>query len=261
MLRLFFHCLVSLLPWWIKNPLYRHVCRYHIGRDVRIGLSPVVVGRCRIEDHTRIGHLNFFFKTEELHIEDHVRIGHLNLFRGGNLVRLGSYAEVLRANVVNSILDPEVENQTVPEFRLGAGSIITTGHWIDFTDAVTFGCRSILGGRHSSIWTHSRQWTRPVSIGSYVYLGSEVRLAPGAVVPPVSVVGLGSVIIDRQVECRHLIAGNPARAQKRLDAQGMRLLVTKTRNDLPEEIGADELKRLEASWVVPSPEAAVGVGQ
>ena len=39
--------------------------------------------------------------------------------------------------------------------------------------------RVILGGRNSSIWTHNRQRTLPVTIGDKTYVGSEIRVAPG----------------------------------------------------------------------------------
>ncbi len=242
MLRLVSHCLLALLPGWLKKPIYRHLCGYNIGSGVRLGFSPLVVESCRIDDGAQIGHFNLFWKTDELVIEEHARIGHLNLFRGGNRIVIGRYAEIFRTNVINSIPDPDVETQLRPEFQLGAGSVITTGHWIDFTDAVTIGVRSILGGRHSSLWTHNRQWTRPISIGNFVYLGSEVRLAPGADVPPYCVVGLGSVVIDAIRGSGLLLAGNPARPTKMLEGEGLRLLTRKTRRDLPDDIGADELQ-------------------
>ena len=200
-----------------------------------------MVQRCRIGDQVRIGHFNLFWKVDELDIEDHVRIGHLNLFRGGNRIHLERYAEILRTNVINSIPEPDAETPILPEFHLGAGAVVTTGHWIDFTDAVTIGACSIIGGRHTSIWTHNRQWTRPVSIGRYVYLGSEVRVAPGAQVPSYNVVGLGSVVINSVKGTRSLIAGNPARPIKTLDSQGLRLLTKKTRQDLPDDLEATDL--------------------
>lgn len=241
MLRLILHTLLALLPWWLKNPIYRRVCGYEIGRHVRIGLAPLAVETCRIADDVYIGHLNLFWKTKELVIDDHVRIGHLNLFRGGRQIKIGRYAEIFRANVINSIPEPDAETAVCSEFNLGAGSVITTSHWIDFTDTVTIGTRSILGGRHSSLWTHSRQWTRGISIGDFVYLGSEVRLAPGARIPSYCVVGLGSVVIDTLRGRGFLIAGNPARPVKKLDERGMRLLTRKTRADLPDEIGGETL--------------------
>jgi hypothetical protein len=50
-------------------------------------------------------------------------------------------------------------NEIDPVFLLGDGSIVTTGHKIDFTDRVEIGRRVILGGRNSSLWTHNRQRT------------------------------------------------------------------------------------------------------
>ena len=221
MVRLLLHTGVAILPWWLKNLLYRHLFGYRIGRRVRIGFSPLAVSQCTIGDDTRIGHLNLFWRTRELRIEDHVRIGHLNLFRGGDLIHLERFVEIFRANVINSIPDPDVETPTIPRFRLGAGSVLTTSHWLDFTDSIDIGCRSILGGRNSSSWTHSRQWTRPIKIGSFVYLGSEVRL-----------VGIGSVIIDALGGHGSLVAGSPARSIKNLDRDGRQLLTRKTRRDV-----------------------------
>ncbi len=245
MIRFILHCFLALAPWWVNNHLYRTICGYRIGRRVRIGFSPIIVGRCRIEDDVSIGHLNLFCRTKELVIEDHARLGHLNLFRGGDLICIERYAEIFRANIINSIPEPEVETEIVPRLRIGAGSVITTAHWIDFTDKVEIGCRSILGGRNSSIWTHSRQWTKPVSIGDYVYLGSEVRLAPGVEIPSWCVVGLGSTIIRGFEEGKNLIAGNPARPVKPLDEHTLRLLKRKTRRDLPDEVGRAEEKPTE----------------
>ncbi len=239
MLSFLLHLLLAVCPWWVKNPFYRLICGYEIGRDVRIGWSIILVEKCRIANDTRIGHLNVFYKTKNLIVDDHVRIGHANLFRGGDLIHLGRYSEIIRTNVINSILEPDVETSILPEFKLGAGSVVTTGHWIDFTDEVTVGCRSIIGGRHSSIWTHSRQWTRPISIGDFVYMGSDVRMAPGTRIPSYCIVALGSVVINATPEGGRLIGGNPACILKPLSENNLRLLRRKTRNDLPDDIGAD----------------------
>ena len=90
-------------------------------------------------------------QDRSLKIGEHVRIGHLNIIRGGDEVTLGRYAEIIRMNEINSIPDPEVVNKIDPIFVLGDGSIITTGHKIDFTDRVEIGKRTIIGGRNSSI--------------------------------------------------------------------------------------------------------------
>src|SRR4030095_802549 len=234
--RLFILALVALLPSFLKIPIYRICFGYRIGKRVSLGCSLIDARECSIADDVRIGHLNVVLNVGRFIVGDHVRIGHLNIFRGGDEISLGRYAEILRMNEINSIPDPDVVNPTDPRFLLGDGSIITTGHKIDFTDQVTIGRRSILGGRNSSLWTHNRQRTRPIEIGSFAYIGSEIRVAPGGAVPSNCIVGIGSVIISRLTDEGFLIAGVPAKAVKELDESDKFLVQRKTRLDLPDDV-------------------------
>lgn len=227
---------VALLPGFLKRPSYRLFFGYKIGKRVRIGFSIIDAKECSIEDDTQIGHLNLVIGVKKLVIGDHVRIGHLNIIRGGDEVSLGRYSEVIRLNEINSIPDPDVVNPIDPRFLLGEGSIITTGHKIDFTDRVTIGRRSILGGRNSSLWTHNRQRTRPIEIGSFAYIGSEIRIAPGGTLPSRCIVGIGSVITSELTEEGHLIAGVPAKPVKELNEADQFLIARKTRKDLPDDV-------------------------
>src|SRR5437762_1486889 len=174
---------VALMPSLLKRPIYRLFFGYRIGKRVKIGLSLIDARACRIDDDVRVGHLNIVIGVKKLNIGDHVRIGHLNILRGGDEISLGRYSEIIRMNEINSIPDPDVVNPTDPRFLLGEGSIITTGHKIDFTDRVEIERRTILGGRNSSLWTHNRQRTLPIKIGAFTYLGSEIRIAPGRSIP------------------------------------------------------------------------------
>ena len=167
---------------------------------------------------------------------DHVRIGHLNIIRGGDEVRIGRYSDIMRLNEINSIPDPEVVNPVDPTLIIGPGTIITTGHKIDFTDRVEIGRRAILGGRNSSLWTHNRQRTRPITIGDFAYVGSEIRMAPGSSIPSRCVVGIGSVIVSKLEAEGWLIAGVPAKAVKELSAEDLFLVERKTRPDLPDDL-------------------------
>jgi acetyltransferase-like isoleucine patch superfamily enzyme len=234
--RLFALACVALLPAFLKRPSYRWFFGYRVGKRVRIGLSIIDAKECRIEDDVSIGHLNAVIGVKKLVIGDHVRIGHLNIIRGGDEVLIGRYAEIIRMNEINSIPDPDVVNPTEPRFLLGEGSIITTGHKIDFTDRVEIGRRSILGGRNSSLWTHNRQRTRPITIGSFAYVGSEIRIAPGGAVPSKCIVGIGSVVTGELTDEESLIAGVPAKAVKRLTEEDKFLIERKTRRDLPDDL-------------------------
>ncbi len=203
---------------------------------MRIGLSIIDAGDCEIADDVSIGHFNIITRVKKLIIGDHVRIGFLNIFRGGDEIKLGRYAEIIRMNEINSIPDPDVVNPVDPRFFLGDGSIVTTGHKIDFTDRVEIGRRTILGGRNSSLWTHNRQRTLPLRIGDCAYIGSEIRVAPGGAIPSRCVVGIGAVITSK-LDCEAwLIAGVPAKPVKELSAEDRFLIERRTRPDLPDNV-------------------------
>jgi acetyltransferase-like isoleucine patch superfamily enzyme len=234
--RLAMLALIALLPSFLKRPCYRLFFGYRIGKGVGIGLSIIDADICEIEDGVEIGHLNLVVGVGKLFIGDHARIGYLNIIRGGDEVRLGRYSEIIRTNQINSIPDPDVVNPTDPRFMLGDGSIITTGHKVDFTDRVEIGRRSIIGGRNSSLWTHNRQRTRPIEIGSFTYVGSEIRMAPGSALPSRCIVGIGSVVTNELTGEEQLIAGVPARPVKALSEEDRFLIEQKTRKDLPDGV-------------------------
>lgn len=228
--------LIALLPSFLKRPCYRLFFGYRIGRRVRIGLTILDAAKCEIADEVTIGHLNLVIGVGKISIGDHVRIGHLNILRGGDEIRLGRYAEIIRMNEINAIPEPDAANPVDSRFSLGAGSIITTGHKIDFTDRVEIGRRTILGGRNSSLWTHNRQRTRPIEIGSFTYIGSEIRIAPGGSIPSRCIVGIGAVITKQLKDENYLVGGVPAKPIKPLDAEDIFLIEQRTRPDLPDDI-------------------------
>lgn len=234
--KLFLLACIALLPSFLKRPCYRLFFGYRIGKRVRVGVSIIDAGECTIDDDVQIGHLNVIIGVQKFTAGDNVKIGHLNIIRGGDEVRLGRYSEIIRLNEINSIVEPELVNEVEPRFLLGEGSIVTTGHKIDFTDRVEIGRRSIIGGRNSSLWTHNRQRTRPIEIGSFTYVGSEIRMAPGSLLPSRCVVGIGSVITGRLDGEEKLIAGVPAKVIKELSDEDKFLIERKTRRDLPDNV-------------------------
>lgn len=227
---------IAVLPSFLKRPSYRLFFGYRIGRRVRVGFSIIDAANCEIGDDSKIGHLNIIIGVDRLSLGDHVRIGFLNIIRGGDEVNLERYSELIRMNQINSIPDPDVVNPVEPCFSLGAGSIVTTGHKIDFTDRVEIGRRTIIGGRNSSIWTHNRQRTLPIRIGEFTYVGSEIRMAPGGSLPSRCIVGIGSVITKRIEADGWLIAGVPAKPIRELGAEDKFLIERKTRPDLPDDL-------------------------
>jgi acetyltransferase-like isoleucine patch superfamily enzyme len=227
--------LLSLTPGFIKKPAYRFFFGYAIGKNVRIGVAFLDCDSLSIAENTSIGHGVVFWRCGNFQIGSHVRIGVLNLFRGGVRLVIGDYAEIIRLNVINAIPENDCVNEPDSSFHLGYGSVITAEHRIDFTDRVSIGRRSILGGRNSSIWTHNRRDGRAVEIGDYCYVGSEIRMAPGARIPSYCIVGIGSVITKPITEACSLIAGVPAKRRRAINREDYQLIFGRTRPDLPDE--------------------------
>jgi len=230
---------VSVLPSFMKVSIYRWFFGYTIGRSVRIGFGTLLfdIGCCDIGDHVRIGCFNAFISITNLTIGNCTQIGTLNLLRGGDAIRIGDYATIMRLNVLNAIIEPEVVNVPCSQLDIGVGAVVTTSHWIDFTDQVKIGAHAILGGRSSSLWTHNRNRTRGITIGSHCYLGSDVRIAPGAAIPAYCIVAIGAVFLGRNsFPERSLIGGNPAGVLRPLGERDWELVTRKTRSDMPDRI-------------------------
>lgn len=227
--------LAALLPMCAKRPVYRWIWGFDLAPGARIGLAYLDCAELSLGEQAIIGHGVVFWGCGRVDIGSRATIGPFNLFRGGAGITLGDYAKVLRLNVINAIPDHDCAGSPESMFSLGYGAVITSEHRIDFTDRVTVGRCAVLGGRNSSLWTHNKRTTAPITIGDYVYLGSEIRMAPGSRVPDCCVVGLGAVVTESHDEPFSLIAGVPARRIRALIPADAELIFGKTRPDLPDQ--------------------------
>jgi carbonic anhydrase/acetyltransferase-like protein (isoleucine patch superfamily) len=227
--------LVGLLPNILKRFFYRAVFGYRFGSGVRIGLTLLDAEQVDLGEGTLISHLNAIVRVGRFETGRKARVGTLNIIRGGERVTLGDYSEVMRLNVLNAIPDHDCTTEPESVLEVGAGTVITSGHRIDFTDKVTLGKNVIVGGRNSSLWTHNRQETAPIEIGDFCYLGSEVRLAPGAKLQDECILGLGSVLTGEIKEPRSLVAGVPAKVVRPLNEKDLARIRRKTRGDIPDD--------------------------
>lgn len=225
----------AFLPGAIKRAILRLVFGFRIGKRVRLGIAYFDCTELTIEDDASIGHGAIFKNVGSVRIGRFAVVGPLNLFRGGDRIELDDYAQLLRLNVINAIPHHDCYGLLDSTFVLGYGAVVASSHWIDFTDRVSIGRRSMLGGRNSSIWTHNRRRAAPVRIGDFCYMGSETRIAPGVTIPDCSVVAMGSVVSSPFTATWTFIGGAPARITRRLTEADADTLFGKTRWDLPEE--------------------------
>jgi acetyltransferase-like isoleucine patch superfamily enzyme len=233
-LRLAAHATLALLPSAVKVPIYRHAFGFKIGRGARIGVSLLDVDHLELGDGARIGHGNLLLRTRAVRLGERAEIGFANVLRGGHEIVLDRFATVFRFNVLNSIPDNDATGPTDPRLHLGPGAYVVSGHRLDFTDRLTIGKNVIVAGRNSSLWTHNRQATQPIAIGDFCYLGSEVRVAPGASLGEWSILAMGAVLAG-SAEPRQVHGGVPARALRAINDEDVRILAKKTKNDIPED--------------------------
>jgi len=234
-LRTALHAAVALLPSALKKPIYRHAFGFKIAADARIGLSVLDVDHLELGAGARIGHGNLLTQTHAVRLGEGAEIGYGNILRGGDRIELGRHATVLRFNVLNSIPDNDATGPTDPTLQLGDGSTVVSGHRLDFTDRVRIGKNVIIAGRNSSLWTHNRQATKPIEIGDYCYLGSEVRVAPGSSIGELSILGMGGVLVG-EAAARTVLGGVPAKPIRAITAEDEATLRKKTKPSIPEDL-------------------------
>jgi len=234
-LRTALHAIVALLPQALKRPIYRRAFGFEIADDAELGLSVLDVDHLEVGAGARIGHGNLLTRVGAVRLKTGAEIGHLNVLRGGDEISLGAYATVMRFNVLNSIPDNDCEGPTDPRLLLAEGAFVVSGHRLDFTDRIAIGKNVIVAGRSSSLWTHNRQSTSPIEIGDFCYLGSEVRIAPGAKLGDFSILGMGAVLTGDGAG-RTVLGGVPAKPIRSIDATDEDRLRKKTKHTIPSSL-------------------------
>ena len=233
-LRTLAHTALAMAPPAVKLPIYRHVFGFDIASDAKIGCSILDVDHLQVGSKATIGHGNWFSGTKEVKLDEGADVGFLNLLRGGEAIHLKAYAQVLRFNVLNSIPESDAVTPADARLVLGPGACVVSGHRLDFTDRINIGKNVIVAGRNSSLWTHNRQVTRPINIGDYCYLGSEVRLAPGSNLGEFAILGMGAVLTG-EGEGHTVYGGVPAKPIRATNAEDETTLRRKTRKEIPED--------------------------
>jgi acetyltransferase-like isoleucine patch superfamily enzyme len=229
------HLALAFCPSFVKVPIYRRVFGFRIAKDARVGCSVLDVDHLELESGATIGHGNIFLRTERVSLGRKAAVDHANIIRGGTEVRLDDYARIMRFNVLNSIPDNDCETITDPRLRLGPGAVVVSGHRLDFTDRIDLGTNVIVAGRNSSLWTHNRQQTMPITVGDFCYLGSEVRLGPGARLGAWSILAMGGVLVRPIQSDQVVVGGVPAKEIRPVTEDDKRRLRHKTRDSIPDD--------------------------
>jgi len=212
LLKLLLQLLCVFLPWFLRRRILSTCFGYRIDPRSRIGLAWVYPGQLILEEGASIGHLTVCKGLDLLHLKAHAYIGRGNWITG-----------LTTGDPLSEAKPFFHQPERVSALVVGEHASITNRHLIDCTHQVTIGARATFAGFHSQILTHSidleqnRQSSAPVRIGAYCFVGTDVVLVAGSVLPDYSVLGAKSLLNKAYAETHKLYAGVPARPVSDLD--------------------------------------------
>ncbi|MDZ4849274.1 MAG: hypothetical protein SGI77_08265 [Pirellulaceae bacterium] len=202
-LRLIVSALLVLLPWVLRRPILNLVFGYDIHPTARIGFSILDVRRCKMDEKSRIGHLNFIYNLDLLDM------GHESIIGRGNWIT-GYQQRGLRSHYSKRV---DRESNLVLEDR----AAITNNHLFDCSDAIRIGAFATLAGYGSQFLTHAIDLTEdtqdcePIEIGKYCFVGTDVVVLRGAKLPDFSVLGAMSLLNKNYSSPYTIYGGVPAK--------------------------------------------------
>lgn len=194
---------VVILPWALRRHALRWCFGYQIHPAARIGWSWIFPEQLVMAEGARIGHLNVAIHLARVELGPHSCIDRGNWItgcpRGGRL----HFTHL---------------NDRDPALVLGPHSAVTKRHHLDCTERIEIGAFTIVAGYASQFLTHSidlrknRQDARPIIIGAYCFVGTNIVALGGSRLPPRSVLGAKALLNKAHAEPGWVYAGVPARA-------------------------------------------------
>lgn len=192
-----------LLPWPLRRWVLQRCFGFELHPTARIGLAWVFPAQLRMAAGAHIGHFTVVLRLDAMHMGENAFIGRNNWITG---FPTGS----------NS---PHFQHQPNrrAELLLGKAVAITKNHHLDCTNQLIIGDFSTIAGYQSQFLTHSidviagRQDSAPIYIGDYTFVGTNVVVLGGAILPAHSVLGAKSLLNKAYTVEWMLYGGVPAK--------------------------------------------------
>ncbi len=197
-----------LLPWLLRRKLLNYWFGYNIHSTARIGFAWIFPNYLEMGENARIDHLNIAVNLDKIILGKEVIIS-----RGNWITGFPTKTDSLHF---------KHQKDRKAELVLGAYSSITKNHHIDCTSSITIGKFSTIAGYNSQLLTHSidiynsRQDSKPIVIGDYTFVGTNVVILGGSVLPSYSVLGAKSLLSHEFNKEWCLYAGVPAKEIKEI---------------------------------------------
>ena len=191
------------LPWPLRRKLLNKAFKYQIHPSAKIGLAWVFPKKLTMAEGSAIGHFTTAVHLDEIVLNKYSKIGRSNWITG----------------FPSGTKSPHFKHQQNRASRLVVGehSAITKNHHIDCTSSIHIGRFTTIAGYYSQLLTHSidiiegRQDSAPIHIGDFSFVGTNVVLLGGAVLPDYSVLGAKSLLNKAFDQVYMLYGGVPAK--------------------------------------------------
>lgn len=200
---MFHKFIVILLPWPLKRFFLKKIFGYKIDKNSWIGFSWVYPTYLEMEEGAKIDHFNVAIHLDLLRMNKNSKIGRKNWITGLSI----------NSNTIhfNHIKDRKAE------LLLGESSSITKNHHFDCSNRITIGKFSTIAGYNSQFLTHSidlienRQDAKEINIGEFTFVGTNVVVLGGSILPPKSILGAKSLLNKQFLKEWTLYGGTPAK--------------------------------------------------
>ena len=173
--------LTLLLPWPLRRQALIKWFGFEIHPTAHIGLSWIFPKRLVMKENCKIDHL-----TVAIHL-DYIQMG------ANSLIGRGNWITGYPTHTDSKHFHHQTERKA--ELIIGESTSITKNHHLDCTNLINIGSFSTIAGYNSQFLTHSisilhnRQDSSPITIGDYTFIGTNVVILGGSVLPSYSILG------------------------------------------------------------------------
>lgn len=195
-----------LLPWSLRRIFLNRIFKFNIHPSAKINLSWIFPKMLIMQEGSIIDHFNIAIHLDEIKMEKNSFIGRGNWITGFSTYKKSNHF-IHQASRKSSLF-------------LDESASVTKNHHFDCTSPITIGRFTTIAGYNSQLLTHSidlienRQDSHPISIGDFVFVGTNVVILGDATLPSYSVLGAKSLLNKSFVQPYTLYGGVPAKPLK-----------------------------------------------
>lgn len=205
---MFLKVLTFFLPWSLRRRALNRWFGYEINPTARIGLAWVFPRQLIMHANASIDHFTVAINLDRIDMAADASIGRGNWITG------------FPTNTRSAHFGHQPQRQA--ELWLGESASINKNHHIDCTNRIHIGRFATIAGYQSQFLTHSInvekgiQDSAPIYIGDYTFVGTNVVVLGGSILPAHSVLGAKSMLNKAFPDEWTLYAGVPAKAVKEI---------------------------------------------